>query len=236
MNTVLFDLDGTLLPIDEEIFTKIYFKELARKLQPDGFDPEQLIAAVWAGTKRMVRNDGSRRNDEVFWAEFTRIFGCNEAPVRAKCDEFYVTEFERVRKVVQDAPHSAAIVRGLREKGYRLALATNPVFPAVAVRTRLNWIGLTPDDFAYITTYENSRFCKPNLGYYLDILSAIGAEPGDCLMVGNNVQEDMCFEALGGRVYLVTDHLMNAKGEDCSRYPQGDMAAFARYADGLEPL
>ena len=36
ITTVLFDLDGTLLPFKQDDFVKIYFSELCRKLAPMG--------------------------------------------------------------------------------------------------------------------------------------------------------------------------------------------------------
>ena len=40
IKTVLFDLDGTLLPMDQDNFVKAYFKNLAIKLAPHGYDPQ----------------------------------------------------------------------------------------------------------------------------------------------------------------------------------------------------
>ena len=57
--TVLFDLDGTLLPMDQDAFTKGYFTLLVQKLAPHGYDPAALVDNIWAGTAVMVANDGS---------------------------------------------------------------------------------------------------------------------------------------------------------------------------------
>ena len=51
ITTVLFDLDGTLLPMDQSVFAQDYFGRLARKLAPYGYEPKKLIEAVWAGTE-----------------------------------------------------------------------------------------------------------------------------------------------------------------------------------------
>ena len=48
LTTVLFDLDGTLLPMDQEAFTTGYFKLLAKKLAPHGYEPKSLVDAIWA--------------------------------------------------------------------------------------------------------------------------------------------------------------------------------------------
>lgn len=233
MNTVLFDLDGTLLPIDEERFTKIYFGALSRKLAPLGFDPDQLVKAIWAGTKAMVMNDGTQPNCDRFWQKFDELIPSDIPAVRAVCNSFYAVEFHSVKSVMDPAPLSARVVKDLKAKGYTVVLATNPIFPLVAVETRLTWLGLRPSDFALITSYENSRFCKPNPMYYKEILEKIGKTPADCLMVGNNVGEDMCFAELGGKVFLVTDHLENPKALPMEGYPQGSFEDLKRMLDGL---
>ena len=101
-------------------------------------------------------------------------------------------------------------------------LATNPLFPAIATRQRIRWAGLEPEDFQFVTTYENSRFCKPNPEYYRDLLDKLGKDPESCLMVGNDVDEDMIpARAVGMEVFLLTDCLLNRSGADISSYPQG---------------
>lgn len=45
MQMILFDLDGTLLPMDQEVFTKAYFQRLAAKLAPYGYEAGKLIDA-----------------------------------------------------------------------------------------------------------------------------------------------------------------------------------------------
>ena len=71
IKTVLFDLDGTLLPMDQDRFVKTYFQLLAVKLAPHGYDPKQLVDAVWAGTAAMVKNNGHQSNEAAFWEKFT---------------------------------------------------------------------------------------------------------------------------------------------------------------------
>ena len=76
-------------------------------------------------------------------------------------------------------------------------LATNPLFPPTATQSRIRWAGLTPEDFEFITTYDNSSFCKPNPDYYREILGKLNLNAGECLMVGNDVGEDMIARTLG---------------------------------------
>lgn len=221
MKVILFDLDGTLLPMDQEVFGKAYFGGMAKKLAPHGYDPEKLVKAIWTGTGAMVKNDGSRRNDEAFWNCFAGIFGPDVRKDEPLFEAYYHNEFQNVRHVCGFDPEAGKTIKKLKEMGYRLVLATNPLFPAIATQSRAKWAGLDIENFELITTYENSSFCKPNPDYYRQILDTIGAKPEDCLMVGNDVQEDMIASQLGMKVFLLTACLINKQGEDISRYPRG---------------
>ncbi len=221
ITTVLFDLDGTLLPMDQDCFVESYFRLLARKLAPRGYDPKELIDGIWSGTKAMIRNNGARNNEEAFWADFTARFGPEAREDLPFFDEFYRADFLQVQQVCGFHPDAANAVHTLQEKGLRVILATNPIFPAVATENRIRWAGLEPADFELITTYENSRFCKPNPAYYKDILSSRSLRAEECLMVGNDVAEDMVARELGMEVFLLTDCLINKPNADINSYPHG---------------
>ena len=90
--------------------------------------------------------------------------------------------------------------------------------------SRIRWAGLEPGDFELYTTYENSRHCKPNPEYYRDILRSLDCRAEDCLMVGNDAEEDLAAAQLGMEVFLLTDCLINKKERDLSACPHGDFA------------
>ena len=117
----------------------------------------------------------------------------------------------------------------LRDKGIKLILATNPFFPAVATESRIRWAGLEPDDFILFTTYENSSYSKPNPDYFRDLMKRTGLDPKDCLMVGNDVDEDMVASETGMKVFLLDICLINRNDRDISRYPRGDFDALEVY-------
>ena len=165
ITTVLFDLDGTLLPMDQEEFTTGYFGLLCAKLAPRGYDPKKLVDAIWAGTGAMVKNDGRQTNEAVFWQTFYHLFGQEAQADKPLFDEFYANEFQGAKDFCGFNPQAAQTVRAMKEAGMRVALATNPIFPAVGTRSRLRWVGLEPEDFALCTTYENCHWCKPNPFY-----------------------------------------------------------------------
>lgn len=233
ITTVLFDLDGTLLPMDQETFAKAYFKGLAAKLAPRGYDPKALIDAVWKGTGAMVKNTGEKSNEAVFWDTFCGIFGEDSRKDLPYFEDFYKVEFQNVRSVCGFAPEAAQVVHRLKDEGYGVILATNPIFPAIATESRIRWAGLAPEDFGLYTTYENSRFCKPNTDYYQDILDRLALKPEECLMVGNDVTEDMVAGTMGMEVFLLTDCLINKDDTDLSRFPHGGFAELNRFLDRL---
>lgn len=226
---ILFDLDATLLPMDQNEFVKEYFKHLARKLAPHGYEAGALVDAVWKGTAAMIRNDGSRSNEDAFWSEFANILGEDALADKPLFDEFYMNEFENARGVCGFNPAAAGTVRALKAAGFRVALATNPIFPAAATEKRIRWAGLEPDDFELITTYENSCFCKPNPAYYTDIARSLSVKPSDCLMVGNDATEDMAAQEAGMSVFLITDCLINRENKDISVYPNGSFEQLMEY-------
>lgn len=229
VTTVLFDLDGTLLPMELEEFTNTYFGLLAKQAAPYGYEPKSFIAAVWKGTGAMVKNDGSRSNADAFWQTFAAIYGEKALAQRPVFDAFYANEFNGARAATRPTPLAKRLVDGLRAKGVQVVLATNPLFPLVAVETRLGWLGLKGAGFAFITSYENSFYCKPNPRYFEEILKTIGKKPEECLMVGNDATEDLAARDVGIETYLITDCLVDKEGKDLTDVPHGTFAQLFDY-------
>ncbi len=231
IKAVLFDLDGTLLPMDQDIFIKAYLGGLCAALAPKGYEPKAVAAALWKSTDAMVKNDGSKSNEQAFWDSFCAILGNEVRGEEPLLEHFYKTDFQMVKNVCGYTPLSKQLVDRLHHEGIRVALSTNPLFPAVATESRIRWAGLEPSDFELVTTYEGIGYCKPNPEYYLEIARRIGVEPQECLMVGNDVGDDMVAESLGMKVFLLTDCLINKDGGDISHYPNGSFDALNSYID-----
>ncbi len=224
IKAVLFDLDGTLLPMDQDEFTKKYFGLLAQRLAPLGYQPRQLVDAIWKGTAAMVKNDGSRPNEAAFWDCFVGIYGQQALRDQPAFDAFYRTDFQQIRHVCGFTAEAAETVRLMKDMGLCVALATNPIFPAIATESRIRWAGLSPEDFALYTTYENTSYCKPNPAYYTDVAARLGVAPEHCLMVGNDATEDTAAQEAGMQVFLLTDCLINREQRDLSACPRGSFA------------
>lgn len=230
---ILFDLDGTLLPMNLKEFTEGYLELLVQKVAPLGYDPNRFMDAMWRGVGAMVQNDGTKRNEECFWETFAQIFGPEAYEHIPVIDGFYSEEFHAAKRFTGENAFAAEAVRLAREKAGRVILATNPIFPAVAVRSRLSWIGLCPEDFDEVTTYENSSLCKPNPDYYRAILMHHGLQPADCLMIGNDTREDMLAAAQAGLdTFLVTDCCIDRRDAPYAGL-QGNFAALIDYLQQL---
>lgn len=231
---VLFDLDGTLLPMDQDIFVKAYFKGIATRLAPHGYDPQALIKGIWAGTNAMIANDGKKTNEAVFWDLFASLFGEKSRDDEPKFAEFYEENFDDVSAVCGYDARADKIVKKIKEKDLKVALATNPIFPQVATRKRMKWAGLDEADFELYTTYENSSYCKPNPDYYRVIMDELGVSAEECLMVGNDVGDDMVVRELGMKVFLLTDNLINKTNEDISDIPYGGFDELEAFIETLD--
>lgn len=210
---ILFDMDGTLLPMSMHEFTSNYFKLLYKKIAKYGFDAENFAGNVWASVAAMVKNDGSRTNEEAFWEKFEALTGVPFETVGADCIDFYSNEFNEAKAFTQDNPLARKAVQIAREKADLVVLSTNPLFPMVGQKTRMSWVGLSPEDFDLVTSYESDSFCKPNPKYFASIFERINVAPSECLLIGNDENEDMYAGTLAGMdCYLVTDCI--EKSED----------------------
>ncbi len=223
----LFDLDGTLLPMDMQNFTEHYFKSLCKKASPAiGIEPQVLINSVLGGLKAMSTNDGVENNHDVFWKAASSVCGKDLTQYSELFDDYYKNEFEYAKRATQVTPYAKKSIDYIKQHGGRLIAATNPIFPKVATYKRLEWAGVSPDDFEYITVYENSGFCKPNLKYFENICEKCKISPSDSIMIGNDVDEDLCAAKLGFDTYLVTDCIINRNDKDYSKFKHGSFENF----------
>ncbi len=227
--SVFFDLDGTLLPLDMDAFTHCYMKAIKQ----NGFyerisehKGEEIFGRALIG---MITNDGRALNRDVFFDVIAAESDADRDELVAHMDGFYKGEFLQLQAATRADEHVKRTIEVLKDKGYRLILATNPLFPSVATDTRLRWAGLEPEDFEYITYYDNSRWCKPSAGYFNEILDHTGLKAQECYIVGNDVRDDLSAVSLGFEAFLVLDHVIGdiEKGPPCQKGSYSDLLRFA---------
>lgn len=231
IKAILFDLDGTLLPMDEETYIKEYFSLLYNKVKDRGYSAKKLFGAIWKSFDATVLNDGTRSNEDVFWSVFVSIMGDGVIKDKPVFNHFYSNEYNQAASSCGFDKMARETIKKLKSLGYTIILATNPVFPSPATRSRIKWAGLDENDFSLITTYENSSYCKPNVKYYEEILSKMNLTSNECLMIGNDAEEDMVASDLGLDVFLLTNCLINRKNKDIDQFPHGDFYALWKFLD-----
>ncbi|MDO4701755.1 MAG: HAD family hydrolase [Erysipelotrichaceae bacterium] len=213
MKAVLFDLDGTLLSMDQEEFVKRYFHLLTVKFSKE-FDAKRIMHGMQQGIYAMVHNDGQFTNCEVFWEAFVDASGYQKEEVEDTFLDFYKKEFDEVKNHTSINHVANQIVQWFKDKGYMLILATNPLFPKEATLRRMQWANLKEEDFNEITTYEQYHYCKPNIKYFKEIIDKFKLNPKECIMIGNDVDEDLIIKELGVTTYIVKDHVINKHNKE----------------------
>lgn len=212
---VFFDLDGTLIGVDMEEFLLDYFTRIGRWVS-EFCDSEAFLRQLMAATQAMVQDeDPTKTNQEVFLERFRGVMpDQDEHAVLDLFDRFYQEEFPGMRYLVQPLPQASRLISALGDEHRRLILATNPVFPREAINQRVQWGGLHPVQFEHITSYENSRYCKPNPRYFEDLLQHCQVDPGRALMVGNDPLEDLVAGQLGMDTFLVDGYIIERSSEE----------------------
>jgi FMN phosphatase YigB (HAD superfamily) len=215
IRAVLFDLDGTLVRFDPDQFLHEYVATISRAVA-HLMDPRTFVKALLESTQVMVDNTGPGTNREAFWQDILRRISCNQDQLEQLTTEYYGAVFPQLGVSLGVVPHPAArpTLEWLIRSGYDVAIATNPIFPRVATEERLKWGGIHGLPYKLVSTYEDFHSCKPNTSYYEEVLETIGRAPEECIMVGNDMQEDCVAGELGMRTYLVEDYLID-RGIDC---------------------
>jgi FMN phosphatase YigB (HAD superfamily) len=198
VETILFDLDDTLLVNPTATFIPAFMQSLGRFFS-DRVPEERMTAALLAGSDAMQRNGGKgRTNQEAFSAAFSPLLGIEEATLAAALKKFYSQEYPKLRSLTGVNPLARPVLRWAFDEGYSVVIATDPMFPLTAIEQRLEWAGVPPGDFGYrlITSYENMHATKAETAYYQEILELLGTAASDCVMVGDDWQRDI--EAAAG--------------------------------------
>lgn len=233
INTFFFDLDGTLLPMDQDLFIKDYFTRLVRVLKQHGVDSETGTKGVLYGTDLMMKNEGPHLNEDLFWQGFSQVTSVQKEDVTELIDHFYATDFQEVIHTTSPIDDIKDVIHTIKDKGYRVVLATNPLFPKAATYSRVKWANLEVDLFDEVTTFENYHASKPSLNYYQEIMDKMNVTAQQVIMVGNDVKEDLAIKGLGSKTYLVTDNLINRENLEIVSDYTGSMAHFREFIEKI---
>lgn len=194
IKAILLDLDDTLLGNPTESFVTNYLEVLSAHLRDRLGVTSDVVTALMVGVRAVVRSDNPRTtNAETFYATFDPLLGVDRAEYGAAIDEFYRDVYPQLRPITQQRPGARRLVDWLLAHDYKVAVATNPFFPATAIEQRLAWAGLPVNDvpFAFVTTLENVHYAKPHPAYYEEILARVGVQADEAIMVGDDWDNDI---------------------------------------------
>ncbi len=234
-NTFLFDLDGTVLPMDLEEFMKLYFYNIGLHFKDD-FDPTLLAKYIMESTHHMVKIKDGTSNYDKFMTHFGELINDDMDYYITKFYDFYNMGFRNVKASTYQSKWMRKSIDLLKEKGYDVVLATNPLFPLHANHHRINWAGFEPEEFSYISSFEDNHYTKPHLEYYEEVLNNINRKPEECYMVGNDVVEDLVVGKLGVKTYLITDCMLNPNNVENTANHTGNYQDFYEFVKTLDSL
>ena len=232
LEAILIDLDGTLLNIDMNVFIPHYLAAMQKMaVQEKIVEPDHdLTKDVLYCTSKMLADDNPlTTNEDVFMEHFFRNpYYSDRRQVIQFFNDYYDQIFPTLADYTAAFAHTSDLMQALTSFRVPIVLATNPVFPYIAIRHRCKWAGVQETDFTLMTSYDNMHFCKPKLSYYEEICTRINVDPKHCIMIGNDSFEDMNASKLGMQTFLLTNCLIPSKENQEQLNPtwQGSMEEF----------
>ena len=203
---LLFDLDGTLLPLEMSAFIPGFFDLFMESgvLEVIKQDDRSFSEALM----HMLRDrHPEKTNEQAFNDKLSELTGIPVEDFNLAFDGFYREHFVKLKEFTECEPLCVQAVRLAKSKGYKIILATNPLFPRVATDMRIRWAGLDRDDFDHITYIDQTHFCKPDSDFFAELLEQNSLQASECVMFGNSVLEDGCANHVGIDVYIIKTHI-----------------------------
>ncbi len=213
--TLLLDLDDTLLNTNISEFIPAYFQALAKQLSLK-VSPEKMLSALMAGTRLMTESDDpSRTLQEVFEGAFYPKLGISKEELNGDIEYFYDEIFPTLSSVTSPVSESKPLIEWAFSQGYRVVIATDPLFPRKATHHRVCWAGFDPERFELVSTFESFHFTKTHSAYYAEVLGRLGWPDGPVLMVGNDMERDILpAQMLGLRTYHIEAESASRSGPE----------------------
>ncbi|MBZ4649649.1 HAD-IA family hydrolase [Thermosipho sp. (in: thermotogales)] len=188
---IFVDYDGTLVKNSEEKFMKTYFSILSRKVK---LPIEKIFNLVMDSIYEITKiEDPSKNLFERFLESISKKTGKSKDYWYNIFLDFYKNEFDELRKIIKV---NKKLTNFIKNSNYKFIFASNPLFPEIAVKKRIDFANLSPENFFYIATMENSHYAKPNPKFFAEILKKIGVAADKCLMIGDT-ENDKASEKVG---------------------------------------
>jgi FMN phosphatase YigB (HAD superfamily) len=236
IKAVFFDLDGTLLQAEMNDFIPAYIEGLSHHFADVAFH-YTFCAAVREGiTTLLSGDDGSRTNEEVFFATLRNRLDIGAELFGERLARYCANGLGSLKAFIHPLPLARQILNLCRGHGLIVILATNPVFPRALVDARLAWGGIADFPFDFVTSFENTRYCKPNPRYFTDLLDQFALVPAEAIMVGNDTEHDLSARMVGIPTFLVDTWLSDRLDGDFDTDYRGGHLDLVRFLTGVGKL
>ncbi|MHB1136325.1 MAG: HAD family hydrolase [Coriobacteriia bacterium] len=206
MQAVLFDLDGTLLDLDLSDFLRRYFvalEDAARPLLNGAEERATFMKAMNAAVGAMMTSHPGRTNQDIFFDDLCARTGVDLKAHWPVFEDFYAEVFPGLVADAGPAKGARRAVTTALDLGLRVAIATNPIFPRIAVTHRMTWADVADLPVHVVTTYEQMEACKPSPAYFRQTAGLLEVPPAQCLMVGDDRTLDMPASDVGMSTFYV---------------------------------
>lgn len=235
IRNIIFDLDGTLINTRQDEFNKRFFEIVYKRFEKEGYNGNQICEVIMECISLMLKNDGRETNESIFINNLLNKTNINIDKLDEIFNKFYNSDYDELEDCIYKIELANTIVSILKDKGYNLILATNPLFPKIAIEKRANWGNIDCNNFSHITSYENSSYCKPNINYYKEIIYKNNLNIEETMMIGNDLIEDLIIEELKVPCYIVTDNMVNISNiNNCNR--KGSYSDLLKLIDELPKI
>lgn len=214
IKVVAFDLDGTLIDFSIKEFIKAYLKSLYKYLCEHSelaIDEKTFGYGLLQSMEDILKINNESSAYDKFYQALENYFPFDKELMKRLVSEYYQSDFNSLKDLVVGNPYLKKVIEYLKEKNIKMIVATNPLFPHEGILARMQWGDIDSKDFLFVTFGEDFHYIKPDLNYYREIISRLKIQPEELLMVGNDVEEDMCASELGCQTYLVTDCLLSRR-------------------------
>ncbi|MHA1331980.1 MAG: HAD family hydrolase, partial [Candidatus Hodarchaeales archaeon] len=143
INTLLFDIDNTLIIFDEQKFVHVYSKLIYEYFKEEILDFNKFVNIFLASTHKMLDKDPPNlTNMEKFAKHFSlQLSSLTAEEIWNRFFLFYHKDFQSLKEVVRPNPLAKKVLK-LASKQFDLVAATNPLFPTIANEIRLDWGGI----------------------------------------------------------------------------------------------
>lgn len=230
---LLLDLDDTLLRNSMKDFLPNYFDALTAAVSPY-MAAEPFLDALHHAVQQMIANtDLLQSNESIFWQAFEPLLRVNRATLQPVLDRFYEESFPTLVGITAPVVGSQALLDAAKAAGWKIAIATNPLFPRLALQHRIKWAGLDENDIDLITSYQNMTSTKPHPSYFAQIANMLGVAPQDCVMAGNHLANDLVgAAAIGMKTFWVDTYPVADADIRCRADEQGSLVDLRHWLFG----